>query len=155
MMSPPAAPMTAVLQWKAKSILLSGTPISVARIEVELFLQTLATNSQPTRWIAWLDTAAPLSIVPFRIRSQGLVWHPFGVQTTWLGKPCDVGSLDVWFADRQSKALCGPYSMVAKFPRSDPSGAPSPLLIGLEFVLAHHGGFHMPVYPLDGELSIQ
>ena len=44
--------------------------------------------------------------------------------------------------------------MLAKFPRRDPPGNPSPLLVGLEFVLTHQGAFHVPPHPSLGELRL-
>src|SRR5262249_7830201 len=121
---PPVPPeSTTPVQWLLKSIHFGGLAVTVARVQVELFLPTAAT-SPPTvsRW-AWIDTAPPLSVVPFAVRQQGYLWQPLpGVQTTWNGVPCDVGHMDVWLSDQVTSSLRGPLKLLAKFPQHDPPG---------------------------------
>jgi hypothetical protein len=104
---------------------------------------------------AWLDSAAPLSVVPLRVQNKGLTWQRLpGVQTTWLGQPCTVGHIDVWLPDQTTLSQHGPFSLLAKFPQSDPPGLSVPVLLGLEFLLTHHAGLNLPPPPQDGTIQI-
>jgi hypothetical protein len=105
--------------------------------------------------LAWLDTGAPLSVVPFAVQQRGFVWQPLpNVRTTWLGQACAVGHIDIWLADVHSAVLAGPFSLLAKFPRSDPPGDPVPILLGLEFLLAHQALFNLAPPPQRGVLQL-
>lgn len=42
-----------------------------------------------------------------------------------------------------SPSLRGPFTLLAKFPHRDPPGAPVPVLLGLEFFLAHQAAFNL------------
>jgi len=76
--------------------------------------------------------------VPFHVHHPRLTWQALpGVRTTWAGQPCDVGHIEVWLATDQPPSLRGPFSLLAKFPQSDPPGDLMPDLLGLEFFLAH------------------
>jgi hypothetical protein len=50
----------------------------------------------------WIDTGAPLSIIPFHVHNQRLDWTPVaGVRVTWAGQPCNLGHIDVWLPTDQ------------------------------------------------------
>ncbi|MFI5459884.1 MAG: hypothetical protein ACHRXM_31065 [Isosphaerales bacterium] len=76
------------------------------------------------------------------------------MKTTWAGQSCDLGRIDAWMATSQSPYLRGPYSLLAKFPRSDPPGALVPVLLGLEFFLAHQAEFQLLLPPQDGRILL-
>jgi hypothetical protein len=48
----------------------------------------------------------------------------------------------------------GPLSLLAKFARSDPPGDPVPVLLGLEFFLAHLAEFQLFLPPQDGRILL-
>jgi hypothetical protein len=103
----------------------------------------------------WLDTGAPLSVIPFDVHRHGLLWRPLaGVQATWAGQPCDVGHIDIWLSDLASSSLQGPFPVLAKFPHRDPPGAAAPVLLGLEFQLAHQAAVGLPPPPQQGTIRI-
>ncbi|HYV35351.1 MAG TPA: hypothetical protein VE988_06585 [Gemmataceae bacterium] len=96
----------------------------------------------------WLDTAAPLSVVPFRLHNRRLLWQKVpGVTTTWSGQKCDLGRLEIWLPTDQPPFLRGPIDLLAKFSRSDPPGPPVPILLGLEFFLTHQAKFDLRIPP--------
>jgi hypothetical protein len=103
----------------------------------------------------WLDTGAPLSVVPFAVQTMGLAWQPLaGLRTTWSGQPCAVGYTDIWLTDMLSGSPGGPFRVLAKFPRSDPPGLSVPVLLGLEFLLAHRASLNLPPPPRQGTIHI-
>ena len=154
-MTPLQSPVSAALHWDVQNFPLRGRNLAIARIGLVLHLPTRDVAEEFTREDAWFDTGAPISIIPFRIHSMGLVWQPMaGIQTRWSGIVCDVGSIDVWLVDRATQIATGPYAMLAKFPRAEPPGNPPPILVGLQFVLAHQGAFHMPPHPSPGALEL-
>jgi hypothetical protein len=64
--------------------------------------------------LCWLDTGAPLSVVPYYVHHQRLTWQPVpGIKTTWVGLACDLGRIDVWFATSTPPYLRGPFSLLA------------------------------------------
>jgi hypothetical protein len=154
-MTPPHSPVSAALRWDIQNASLRGKVLPIARIGLVLHLPTRDVAEEFTREDAWLDTGAPVSIIPFRIHSMGLVWQPMtGIQARWSGIICDLGTIDVWLVDRATQIATGPFAMFAKFPRADPPGKPHPILVGLEFVLAHQGAFHMRPHPALGSLEL-
>jgi hypothetical protein len=129
--------------------------VPIARLRVQVFF---ATNlpGQPliSQW-CWLDTGAPLSVVPFSIHAQGFAWRSVaGVRTTWAGQSSEVGHIDIWLPVPDSAALKGPYSLLAKFPQSDPPGNPVPVLLGLEFLLSHHAAVSLLPAPQQGAILL-
>src|SRR5262249_7252289 len=103
----------------------------------------------------WLDTCAPLSVVPFHVHHQRLHWQRIpGIQTTWSGQICDLGRIDFWLQIDQPPYLRGPMSLLANFPRSDPPGNAVPVLLGLEFFLAPQVEFHLLQPPRDGMILL-
>jgi hypothetical protein len=102
-----------------------------------------------------LDTGAPLSVVPFHVHNQRLTWQLIpGISVTWAAQPCDLGRIDVWFTTDQRPSLRGPYTLLAKFARSDPPGDLMPVLLGLEFFLTHQAEFSMFLPPHHSVISL-
>jgi hypothetical protein len=124
-------------------------------VEVDLLLPPVSLTAP---WIAaasWLDTGAPLSVIPFALQSQGLAWQPLpGVRVTWFGISCDLGHIDIWVTDLASSSQRGPLRVLAKFPHRDPPGNPVPILLGLEFLLTHHAALNLPSPPQNGTIQI-
>lgn len=137
-MASPVIPTTSAVDWSIQHVLLGAGTVPVARLKVPLFLGTPPPGPQSPRDLCWLDTGAPLSVVPFHVHHQRLAWQPLaGVRTTWVGQPCDLGHIDAWLATEQPPYLRGPLRLLAKFPRRDPPGDLVPVLLGLEFFLNH------------------
>ncbi len=154
-MALPAPATTAAVEWDVQTVSLGGVAVPIARLQIELILPT---TGQPTPFIAqtaWLDTGAPLSLLPYRIQQRGLLWQPLtGIQTTWNGFPCDVGRIDVWLTDLVTSSRQGPFAMLAKFLYAEPPGSPPPFLMGLEFFLAHQASFALDPPPGQGAIRI-
>ena len=132
------APTTSAVDWSILHVSVSNWTFPAARLEVPLYLGTLPPGPQSPRDLCWLDTGAPLSVVPFHVHHQRLAWQPIpGIRTTWAGQPCDLGRIDTWLTTEQPPYLRGPFSLLAKFPYSDPPGDLVPVLLGLEFFLTH------------------
>jgi hypothetical protein len=130
-----------------------GLLVPIARLGAGLYLAPLSPASSLVRSLAWLDTGAPISVVPFSVQANGLSWRRRpGVQVTWLGLTCDVGHIDIWLTDLPSSSLHGPFSILAKFPQRDPPGPPRPVLLGLEFLLSHRASFNLPPPPQQGTI---
>jgi hypothetical protein len=143
--------MTTPVQWVILPAPIKTLSIPVARLVVRLFFGTASPGTQTVGEIGWFDTAAPLSVIPFHIHHQRLVWQPLpGITTTWSGQVCDLGRIDFWLPTDQPPFLRGPLSLLAKFPRSDPPGAPVPVLLGLECFLTHLAEFHLLLPPQQG-----
>jgi hypothetical protein len=141
------------VEWFVRTLILGGSQVPIARLQVELFFPLTGASIPFVDHIAWVDTCAPLGLIPYRIHQAGVPWRPLpGVQTTWNGHPCDVGSVDVWLIDVMTSSRQGPFPMLAKFLRSEPPGSPPPLLMGLEFFLAHHASFTLDPPPGKGAI---
>ncbi len=143
------------VKWVIQSVTVSGRTLAVPRLEVRLYLATASPGTPSVPQPAWLDTGAPLSVIPFHIHQKGLRWKSIpGIRTTWSGQPCDLGRIDLWLPSDQPPYLYGPLSLLAKFPRSDPPGDDIPVLLGLEFFLAHQPEFHLLLPPQDGHILL-
>lgn len=154
MVSPPV-PAAVKVEWDLLPITLSGLTFSIARLKVGLYLASALPGLAARPWEAWLDTGAPLSVIPFHIQQKGLRWQPIsGIKATWSGQPCDLGRLDVWLPTDQPPNLRGPLSLLAKFARSDPPGPPVPVLLGLEFFLTHQAEFSLLLPPQHGVIRL-
>jgi len=137
-MASPLARTTCPVEWSIQQIAVGPVTIPAARLKVPVFLGNRPPNPSSPRDLCWLDTGAPVSIVPFHIHYQRLMWQPIpGVTASWAGQTCDLGHVDLWLTIQQAPYLRGPFSLLAKFPRSDPPGDLMPVLLGLEFLLAH------------------
>lgn len=137
-----------------QSITVAGQSISVARLRVSpSFLDVSSGQLRPPER-CWLDTGAPLSVIPFHVHNQQLTWQPLGSRTTWVGQPCELGRIDVWFRTQAGSSPRGPLSLLAKFPDSDPPGHPVPILLGLEFLVSYQAFFALPPPPRKGGIWI-
>jgi hypothetical protein len=141
------------IDWSVQVIAVGGVAIPVGRLIVSACLRLIGTGRASLPELCWFDTGAPLSVIPFRVHNQRLLWQSLGVTTTWSGQPCDLGRVDVWFSATPGVPMLGPFSLLAKFPFSDPPGDPVPVLLGLEFLLSHRG--HLSLAPTPGKGSIQ
>jgi hypothetical protein len=125
----------------------------IARLIVPVYFQMTAVTPWISKEACWLDTGAPLSIIPFHVHHRRLSWQPIaGIATTWAGQRCDLGRIDLWLATDQPPNVCGPLSLLAKFARGDPPGPPVPILLGLEFFLAHQAELVLSLPPRDGSI---
>jgi hypothetical protein len=132
-----------------------GVTLPVARLEVPLYLGPLPPSTQSPQDLCWLDTGAPISVIPFHVHHQRLTWQLLpGIKTTWAGQPCDLGRIDAWLATSSSPSLRGPFPLLAKFPRNDPPGNLVPVLLGLEFFLAHRAELQLFLPPQDGHILL-
>src|SRR5438045_2752487 len=126
-MTSSAHSLTIGLHWWVRTIHLGGLSVPIARLRTEVYLPLLRQGASPVFEWGWLDTGAPLSVIPYDVHKHGLAWRPLAsVRTTWSGQPCDVGHIDIWLSDVASSSLCGPFSVLAKFPHRDPPGAQRP-----------------------------
>jgi len=154
-MASPSIPDTTRVDWVIRPVVLRGLTFPLARLKVRLYLGSAPPGPQGTPWDGWLDTGAPLSVIPFHIHNKRLHWQPIpGVQTTWSGQPCALGRIDFWLPTDQPPFLRGPMLLLAKFPQSDPPGDPVPVLLGLEFFLAHQAEFNLLLPPQQGRILL-
>jgi hypothetical protein len=154
MASLPSSVSTPV-DWAITHVSISQFTFPIARLEVPLFLGAPPSSPHSPRDLCWLDTGAPLSVVPWFVHHQRLAWQPLpGVRTTWAGQPCDVGRIDVWLPTTTAPHLRGPFSLLAKFPQSDPPGDLVPVLLGLEFFLANRLELEMLLPPLQALIRL-
>src|SRR5262249_14017991 len=152
----PIPPTTIALQWFVRTVYLGGLPVPIARLRTEVSLPTTRLRfPRITEW-GWLDTGAPLSMIPFPAQTQSLIWRPLpGVRTTWAGQPCDVGHIDIWLPDLASSALRAPFSLLPKLPHRDPPRAPAATLLGRELQIARHADLALLSHPQPGILLIR
>jgi hypothetical protein len=143
------------VEWLVRPVTVSGLTLAVLRLRINLYLAKASTGSPNAAEPAWVDTGAPLSVIPLHVHQQGLHWQPIpGIRATWSGQRCDLGRIDVWLPMDQPPSLRGHLSLLAKFPRSDPPGDPVPVLLGLEFFLAHQAEFQLLPPPQDGRILL-
>jgi hypothetical protein len=115
-MASPSARASTAVNWSIQPVSLNAISFPVARLLVQLYFGTERPGPQSAQESCWLDTGAPLSVVPFNIHHRRLVWQPIpGVQTSWAGQVCDLGRIDFWFPINQPPHLRGPMSLLAKF----------------------------------------
>jgi hypothetical protein len=154
-MASPLAQATAPVDWSIRQVSVSHLILPVARLEVRLHLGAPPPSAHSPRDLCWLDTGAPVSVVPFHVHHQRLAWQAIpGITTTWAGQPCALGRIDIWLVTDQLPYLRGPLSLLAKFPHSDPPGDLVPVLLGLEFFLAHQAEFHLLLPPHHGTIRL-
>ncbi len=150
-----SSPTTTSIQWLIQLIPGGALTLPSARLEVELFLRTTLPGQHVVSEQVWLDTGAPLSVIPFHVHNGRLDWKPVpGINLTWAGQACDLGTIDIWLPTEQSPSPRGPFSLLAKFPRSDPPGNPVPILLGLEFFLSQQAGLTLPPSPQPGAIQM-
>jgi hypothetical protein len=154
-MSPPSARAMTPVKWSIRPISLRSIRFPVARLVAPIFFGADPPDPATAPEACWIDTGAPLSVVPFQVHHQRLAWQPIpGVTTSWAGQPCELGRIDFWLRTDQPPYLRGPMSLLAKFAGSDPPGDPVPVLLGLEFFLAHQAELHLSLPPSDGRISL-
>jgi hypothetical protein len=154
-MPPAVFPTTTPVTWSIQSLNVGGLSFPAARLRFEVFARTVVAGSQVISENCWLDTAAPLSVVPFCVHDQNLLWQKVpGVTTTWSGQKCDLGQLEIWLPTVQQPFLRGPFSLMAKFAHSDPPGPAVPILIGLEFFLTHQAEFDLRIPPTSSIIRL-
>lgn len=154
-MSPTPSPTTTAILWSIQTVSLSGVSFPAARLCFSIYGRTILPGRRVTSLDCWLDTAAPLTVIPFHVHDRRLLWRSLpGIATTWAGQPCDLGRLDIWLSIEQSPYLRGPLPLLAKFARGDPPGPPVPVLLGLEFFLAHQAEFSLLPPPNRGVLRL-
>jgi hypothetical protein len=154
---PPVAPFVSTpIEWLIQPFTRGGITFPVARLRVRLFFRTQLPGVPVIREQCWLDSGAPLCVVPREVQLRdALLWQPIpGVQVSWGGQPCDLGRIDFWLPTQQPPYLRGPLSMLAKFARADPPGSQPPILLGLEFFLALHAAMLIVPPPQQGTLSV-
>ena len=154
-MTPSSPQATSSVGWAIQPVSVGGTTFGVARLEVRLYLAPTSTGQPNLLQLAWLDTGAPLSVIPFHVQQTGLHWQPIpGVRTSWSGQRCNLGRIDIWLPTDQPPHLHGPFSLLAKFPQTDPPGDPVPILLGLDFFLTHQAEFQLLLPPQDGRILL-
>src|SRR5262249_44914371 len=119
-----------------------------------LFFQSMVPGQAMIPGQCWLDTGAPLSVIPYRVHHNRLAWGPAGARASWLGQPCDLGHINVWLPTDQPPYLRGPVSMLAKFAPSDPPGDPVPVLLGLEFISAQQAAASLLTPPQPSTITM-
>jgi hypothetical protein len=154
-MTAASGPARTPVEWLIQPAPVRAVSFPLARLVVPLYFSTSLPGPEVTKEACWLDTGAPISLVPFHVHHGRLVWQPIpGVQTTWFGQRCDLGRVEIWLATDQPPSLRGPMSMLAKFARSDPPGPPVPVLLGLEFFLTHRAEFQLFLPPRGGMILL-
>lgn len=150
----PPSTTTTIVPWAIQTATLGPLKFPAARLSFKIFARTAAPGLQYSSVACWLDTGAPLSVVPFNVHHQQLLWRPVpGTSTSWKGQPCTLGYLDIWLPTDQPPYLRGPLPLLAKF-ASDPPGSPVPVLLGLEFFLAHQAEFELRPPPREGSVVL-
>jgi hypothetical protein len=142
------------VNWSIQQVSTGGLNFPAARLQAQIYLGARPARRHGPRDLCWLDTGAPLSVVPFhvhhrRLNRQGIP----AAAITWAGQPCDLGRIDIWLSTDHRPYFRGPFSLLAKFPRSDPPVDLIPVLLGLEFFLAHQAEFHMLLPPHQGMIA--
>ena len=148
-------PAAAPIEWDIQTTIVGRLTIPLARLAVEILLpdRDPAEPHWPSR--IWFDSGAPISVVPYSVQLRGLNWQPVvGVKTTWFGQAADLGYIDIWFPSSLGGSPIGPFKTLAKFPQSDPPGPAVPVLLGLEFLLAHRAAAALLTPPQPSSLTL-
>jgi hypothetical protein len=129
---------TTTIAWSIQTLAVGNLSFPSARLSFQLYGRTTLPARRVTSVDCWLDTGAPLTVIPFHVHNQRLLWQSLpGLTTTWMGQRCDLGRVDVWLPTQQPPNVRGPLPLLAKFARTDPPGSLVPVLLGLEFFLTH------------------
>ena len=147
-------PTTIPITWSIPQLKIGALSLPLARLIVGLEFRTTSLGRQTVPENCWLDTGAPISVIPFHVHGNRFLWKSAGIRGSWRGQPCDLGHIDVWLPTDQPPYLRGPISMLAKFARSDPPGHPVPVLLGLEFFLSHQAGVSLLTPPQPGAIVV-
>jgi hypothetical protein len=151
--SPPST--STAVAWSIQAIAVGGLRFPADRLSFQLYGRTVLPGRRVTSVDCWLDTGAPLTVIPFHVQNQRLDWQPLpGLLTSWAGQRCDLGQVDIGLPTQQPSYVRGPLSLMAKFAQSDPPGPPVPVLLGLEFLLAHQAELHLLPPPRHGSLVL-
>lgn len=146
---------TTPVAWSIQTVALGNLSFPIARLSFQLYGRTTLPARRVTSFDCWLDTGAPLTVIPFHAHNRRLLWQPLpGLTTTWMGQRCDLGRVDIWLPTQQPPNVRGPLSLLAKFARSDPPGPAAPVLLGLEFFLTHQADFTLLVPPQQGIIRL-
>src|SRR5262249_45427775 len=139
---------TTAIPWSIQTISLGSLSFPAARLSFQLYGRTVLPGRHITSLDCWLDTGAPLTVIPFHVHDRRLLWQPVpGITTTWAGQRCNPGHVDIWLPTEQPPYIRGPLSLLAKFAQIDPPGDAVPILLGLEFFLAHQAEFNLLLPP--------
>jgi hypothetical protein len=149
-MGPAAIPV----DWSIQTLLVGGMTIPVARLLLSSCFPLINSSHISLPELCWLDTEAPISVIPYHIHHQRLSWQALGIQSSWFGQICDLGRIEIWFSAGPGLPMAGPYSLLAKFPQSDPAGDPVPILLGLEFFLTYQAYLAIPPPPGKGSIQL-
>jgi hypothetical protein len=141
------------IDWSVQMITVGGMTIPVARLLAAPCFPLIPSGRISLPELCWLDTGAPVSVIPFQVHHRRLSWQPLGVKTSWSGQTCELGRIDTWFSAAPELPLVGPFSLLAKFPWGDPIGDPVPVLLGLEFLHSHRG--RLSIAPAPGKGSVR
>lgn len=118
---------TSTIAWSIQTIALGNLNLPIARLSFQLYCRATLPGRRVTSVDCWLDTGAPLTVIPFHVHNQRLLWQPLpGLTTTWAGQRCHLGRVDIWLSTQQPPNVRGPLSLLAKFAQSDPPGPLSP-----------------------------
>ena len=154
-MAAPFSVTTTPVSWTIPLLRLANLTIPSARLDVEVYLRTILPGMQVVAEQAWLDTGAPLSVIPFHVHNRRLDWKAIpGIKVTWAGQVCALGTIEIWLPTEQFPSARGPFKLLAKFPQTDPSDNPVPILLGLEFFIALQAGLSLPPAPQQGVIQI-
>jgi hypothetical protein len=154
-MAPNPAPATTAVPWSIRTISVGKGTIPVARLSFQLYCRTVLPGRHVTSADGWIDTGAPLSVIPFHVHHQRLLWQSLtGITTTWAGQRCDVGRVEIWLPTEEPPFVRGPFSLLAKFPHQDPPGDPVPILLGLGFFLTHQAEFSLLLPPQHSDIRL-
>jgi hypothetical protein len=154
-MSSTPSSTTTPISWSIRTVSLPGLIFPAARLSFRLYGRTVLPGRQLTSIDGWVDTGAPVTVIPFHAHDQRLLWKLIpGITTTWAAQRCDLGRLDVWLPTEQPPYVRGPLPLPAKFAQSNPPGPPVPVLLGLEFFLAHQAEFQFLLPPQDGRILL-
>jgi hypothetical protein len=139
---PTPSATTTLVPWSIQTVAVGSLAVPAARLSLQLYCRSVLPARRVTTADCWIDTGAPLTVVPFHVHNQRLQWQPIlGTTVTWAGKRCDLGHVDIWLPTEEPPHLRGPFSLFAKFARQDPPGDPVPILLGLEFFLTNLAEF--------------
>ena len=148
-------PLLTPIHWDIQSTVVAGVRILLARLRVDILLPGALANEPTFGERCWFDSGAPVSIVPHAIQRLGLNWQPLPrAKTTWLGQPAVVGYFDLWFPSPAGRPPAGPFRTLAKFAQADLPGPAVPVLLELEFLLAHQAAAALLTPPQPSSLTL-
>ena len=103
-------------------ITVGGVTIQVARLLISPCFPFVGLGSFALPRACWLDSGAPISVIPFRVHHRRLPWQSLGVQATWSTPGLRPRPSRGLVQRGASCSMAGPFSLLAKFPRNDPPG---------------------------------